>query len=392
MLLRTIVGTFALCGAISLAASGFAQTTPAPAAGTAAPAATAPATPPPIPVPFQDAVAKAANDLFSSAVIPEGAPEKIEVVIDPLIDGKTGAQTQATQSTEQRITELVRSKYPRFEIQPFTTAALDRKPLLLIGTLTPVNNAGEADGPKDAYAIWFKLADLKTNTILSMGRARAAPVGVNMTPSAYFADSPVWTNDPTIQAYIKSCQGTKPGEQLDQAYVDQLRAAALIKEGIAAYDAGRYEEALRLYEEAASTPGGDQLRAHNGIYLANWKLGRTEEAAAAFAKIVDYGLSHDRLAVKFLFQVGSADFFGNPDLTAPYPIWIDQIAARTAENAACLQLVGHTSRTGPEAFNNQLSILRAERIRELLTQQTPDLETKLAVDGVGWRENIIGTG
>ena len=49
-------------------------------------------TPPPLPPPiaFQDALLKAANDLFSKADL-QGAPQKITLVIDPLIDGVTGA-------------------------------------------------------------------------------------------------------------------------------------------------------------------------------------------------------------------------------------------------------------------------------------------------------------
>ena len=314
----------------------------------------------------------AANELFANAMVPDGT-ERLPVVIDPLIDGKSGAENRATRTMEARIVALVRSKYPRFEVLPFSTASLDRKPLLMIGTLTPVNNAGAAEGPKDAYSIWFKLADLKTNMVVSMGRARATPVGVPVEPSKYYADSPVWTVDPSVQAYIKSCQGTKPGEMLDQAYVDQLRAAALIREGIAAYDGGRYQEALARYEAALKTPGGDQLRVHNGIYLANWKLGRTEEAADAFAKVVDYGLSHDKLAVKFLFSVGSTDF-SELALAAPYPMWVEAIAERASEGGRCLQLVGHTSRTGVEAFNNDLSARRAERIRDMLVEAAPDAD------------------
>ena len=45
--------------------------------------------PPPTPVPFEAALLKAANDLFSKANL-NGAPDKVTLVIDPLIDGVTG--------------------------------------------------------------------------------------------------------------------------------------------------------------------------------------------------------------------------------------------------------------------------------------------------------------
>jgi outer membrane protein OmpA-like peptidoglycan-associated protein len=387
MLARSILsGGLAFCCTIVIAASAVAETAQAPAAAAAAGPGTAGN-----PLAFDDAVLKAANELFSNAALPADADATYEVVIDPLIDGRSGAQTRATQSTEARIVALVQEKYPRFRVEPFSVAALDRKPLLMIGALTFTNNAGKA-GAGGAYNIWFKLADLKTNAVVSMGHAFATTAGVDGTPTPSFGDSPAWTNDPAVRAYVKSCQGAKPGEMLDQAYVDQLRAAALIREGTAAYDAGRYEEALDRYSQALKTPGGNQLRVYNGLYLANWKLGHKAEAAAAFDRIVDYGLSHDRLGVKFLFQVGSVEFLDNSELTAPYAMWLDQIADRAAENRSCLRLVGHSSRSGAEQFNDELSIRRADRIRELLAAASPALASGLSSTGVGWRETIVGTG
>ena len=64
-------------------------------AQTAAPVAPPPAAappPPPRPVAFDAALLKAANDLFSKAKL-EGAPDKVTLIIDPLIDGVTGAQS-----------------------------------------------------------------------------------------------------------------------------------------------------------------------------------------------------------------------------------------------------------------------------------------------------------
>jgi len=49
---------------------------------------------------------------------------------DPLIDGATGARSVATHSMERQIVELVQRSYPRFEVRPFSAAAVrpDRDP------------------------------------------------------------------------------------------------------------------------------------------------------------------------------------------------------------------------------------------------------------------------
>ena len=249
---------------------------------------------------------KAAGDTIASAGLDPNKP--YELVIDPLVDGKTGSQVKATAIMEEKILGVLAERAPNVKLVDFSAASLDRKPLLLIGSLTPVNNAGDAAGPKDAFAVWFKLADLSTGKVLGGGRARSQTRGVDLTPAPMFSESPIWTNDPVVAAYIKSCSQTKPGEPLDAVYLDKLRAAALIEDGVDAYDAGAYDKSLAAFQEASALPGGDQLRTWNGIYLSAWKLGNEALAKEAFGKALAYGFANNRVAVKFLFDVGTDTF------------------------------------------------------------------------------------
>jgi outer membrane protein OmpA-like peptidoglycan-associated protein len=359
----------------------------------AAPAAPPPAAapPPPTPVAFDAALLKAANDLFSKAKL-EGAPDKVTLVIDPLIDGVTGAQSSATHLEEKRVVELVKSNYPRFQVARFSSETVAKAPVVLIGTFTAINNAGVAGGARDAYRICLALADLKTKTIISKGVARALPEGIDPTPTAFFADSPIFVKDVSIDAYIKSCQGTKVGDTIDQAYADRILVASLVNDGIEAYDAGRYRDALDVYQSALKTPGGEQLRVLNGIYLANYKLRRAKPAVEAFGKLVDYGLKGDRLAVKFLFKPGSTQFNTDSKVRAPYDAWLEKIAERTAANKGCLEVVGHTSATGLAPINDRLSGLRADYIKDRLEDNERSLRGRIIATGKGSREMIVGTG
>lgn len=362
---------------------------PASAPATAPPAAAAP--PPPTPIAFDAALLKAANDLLSKAKL-DGAPDKVTLVIDPLIDGVTGAQSNATHLEEKRVVELVKSSYPRFQVARFSSDSIAKSPIVLIGTFTAVNNAGAAAGPRDAYRICLALADLKTKTIISKGVARALPDGIDPTPVAFFADSPVFAKDASTDAYVKSCQGTKVGDSIDQAYADRILVASLVNDGIEAYDAGNYRDALDVYQSALKTPGGEQLRVLNGIYLANTRLHRTKAAMEAFGKVVDYGLKSDKLAVKFLFKPGSTQFTTDRSVRAPYDSWLERIAERTAANKGCLEVVGHTSATGLAALNDRLSGLRADYIKDRLEDNEHSLRGRLLASGRGSREMIVGTG
>src|SRR5258707_11387499 len=89
--------------------AAFPQAAPSPQAAPTTQAAPSPP-PPPIPAPFDDALLRAANDLFSKAAMPPG-DGKIELVIDPLIDGISGAQSTATRLMQERIVALVRKSY-----------------------------------------------------------------------------------------------------------------------------------------------------------------------------------------------------------------------------------------------------------------------------------------
>ena len=365
-----------------------------PADAQTGPAATPPAAaapPPPTPVAFETALLKAANDLFTKANL-NGSPDKLTLVIDPLIDGVTGAASRATQLEEKRIVELVKNSYPRFQVARFSSESVAKSPVVLIGTFTAVNNAGVAGGVRDAYRICLALADLKTRTIISKGVARALPEGIDPTPVAFYADSPVYVKDASTEAYIKSCQGTKVGDNVDQVYADRILVASLINDGIEAYDDGRYRDALDVYQSALKTPGGDQLRVHNGVYLANYRLNRTRSAMEAFGKVVDYGLKSDRLAVKFLFKPGSTQFYNDRKVRAPYNAWLDKIAQRTAAKEGCLEVIGHTSATGLAALNDRLSALRADYLKDRLEGDEKSLRGRLISTGKGSREMIVGTG
>jgi len=73
-------------------------------------------------------------------------------------------------------------------------------------------------------------------------------------------------------------------------------------------------------------------------------------------------------------------------------MWLRQIA-RAAQGAdACLEIVGHISRSGSEQVNHRLSLARATAVRERIERDAPGASKKWKVTGVGYRENIIGTG
>lgn len=369
--------------------SGPAPATPQVEASAPQPAPAAPPANANTPRPFDEALSQAVNSLFGQVHSPADASL---LVIDPMIDGITAMQTAATRKMAGQIAELVRSQYPRFDLQPFTGNSLRRWPKVLLGTVTLVNSDGQPSGARSAYRICLALADLRSAKVTAKSMARAQMAGVDHTPTEYFQDSPAWMKEPASESYLNTCHNSQPGDAIQSAYSDGLGASALINDAIAAYDAGRYSEALERYASALELPAGHQLRVFNGVYLANLKLGRSAAAADAFGRIVDYGLAKNRLAVKFIFKPGAVAFVPDKQLNTQYPIWMKEIARRAAQSKNCLEVVGHTSRSGAEPQNQRLSQLRAEYIKQRLQSEAPPLAKRVTAQGVGSRENLVGTG
>jgi outer membrane protein OmpA-like peptidoglycan-associated protein len=341
--------------------------------------------------PFDEALLNSLGSLLSLVELPAPGSKHV-LAIDPLIDGSSGVQSVATRRIESRLADLTRKKYPHFSLQPFLPMHLDNSPLVLLGTLTAVNASGYPEGKRESYRICLALADLKSGKVISKEVAKAQIKAVNHTPTPYFLESPAWMTNEITEAYAHTCETSKPGERIPAPYLDGIATRALVGEAIALYDRGHYQQALDRYANLAAKPNGDELRIRNGVYLANLKLGRSEAAAAALSNIVEYGMTKNRLAMNFVFRPGTAMFAVDPSTHANYGKWLHEIARRTVQTGACLDIVGHTSLSGPEPLNEKLSLQRAEYIRKNLEAVAADLTGRLSAQGVGSRENIVGTG
>jgi outer membrane protein OmpA-like peptidoglycan-associated protein len=359
-------------------------------------------TPAPAPVPapaptsdtsersFDEAVNVATDSLM--AQLQKGLSTKTEakrgVVIDPMVDAASGQQTGATHLLEQQVADRLRSNYSQFDVMPFQVANLSKAQYLLTGTMTRV--ASSQPGAPQVFQINLALTDLKDGMVVAQASSRARDEGLDTSPTPYYRDSPILVKDNVVDGYISTSQ-TPPGRPADPVYFERIATATIISEATLAYNNESYQDALTLYRNAAATPSGEQLRVLNGIYLASWKLGRANEAEEAFGKVVALGLSSNNLGVKFLFNPGTTNFWSDPQVSGPYGLWLRQIARQAVVAKVCMNVVGHTSLTGSEAYNDRLSQQRAAYIKRRLDTEAPELAPRTRASGMGFRENIVGT-
>jgi len=371
---------------LALGLGGCAAPPPSPA-----PVAQAPS-PPKVAQPLDAAVDSLIDAVFARAELspaPAGRPRAL--VIDPLIDRATGAETNTTRAMGRRIANSVQARRG-VALHPFTKESLEGRPLVLLGAISGVTAAGSLQNSTEApgaYRIWAVLADLGSGTVVAHETAWVQPETVDPTPTAFHQDSPVWVPDQARAAYLRVC-GADPGTPIDSAWRQGLPAAVLLAQATAAYEAGDRAKALPLFQAAQRTGTAGRFRGLNGEYLTATALGRPQEAEEAFGRLVEYGLAERNLGVKFLFNVGQTSFWPDKTISGPYPMWLRQIARRTAVGNACLDVVGHASPTGPDPVNDRLSAARAQRIKADLVAEQGTLRQRVATEGRGAREPIVG--
>lgn len=340
-------------------------------------------------LPFDRAVAQATDALLAQTRT-SGLLGKLEsrrsAVIDPMIDASSGQRTMASQLLQTRATERMATQADGLEVLQFDNANLSKANYLLTGTLT--RQVGKQGAP---VRLDLALTDLRSRKVVAQSSALARDEGLDGTPLPYDQDSPVSAKEQVVDGYVRT-SATAPGQPADAFYLERLAVAPTISEAATLYGRGRYEDSLARFGAAAKTPEGDQLRVLSGTYLSLIKLNRMAEAEQAFGKMVDYGIAHKQLGVKFLFNPGGTVFWSDPKVSGQYAMWLGQIARLSTDAKVCMDIVGHTSHTGAGSLNDALSLQRASAIRQRLMAQSAVLGERTKADGKGFRENIIGTG
>jgi tetratricopeptide (TPR) repeat protein len=340
-------------------------------------------------LPFDEAIVVATDALVAQTQTLPGFLAKVEakvnkrpVVLDPTLDAGTGQQTAATQKLDKATTDRMVAKFEQIEVLPFRAANLSKAQYLLTGTLTRA---------QAAYRISLALTELKSGNVVAQSSAMARDDGIDMSPLPYYRDSPVLVKDKVIEGYVRT-SATAPGQKADPTYLERIATATVINEATLLYNAEKYQEALGQYRSALATPAGEQMRVLNGIYLTNVKLGRMGEAEQAFGRVVALGIAYNELGVKFLFNPGGTEFWSDTKVSGAYGMWLRQIAKESTGAKVCMDIVGHTSKTGSEPVNDALSLRRAALIKQRLGVESAELTNRTRPQGMGFRQNIVGSG
>jgi len=307
-----------------------------------------------------------------------------KIVIDPFIDSESGYPVKANARIAEIISEEIKK---RFEITGIMEPDnLEVSEYVLNGMVTIAKGKG---GQGHHYKVYGTVFEKSSGKVLA-----SASVRVNRfdtTPMDIYKDSPVFLKGKNYEQYAASVKKA-PNETVEKGYHNRLTIKSMQVKGDMLYEQKEYKKSLSYYDQAAGSQSGLQLEVLNGQFTNLLKQSEWESAETVYAKLIRVSISETgEIASKITFS---------PNSTVPvesknnlYNIYMKEIAKLVESVPACrIKIIGHSSRTGKEAYNDNLSLQRASWIQKYMSSSVPDIMNKSEINGRGFRENIVGTG
>ena len=326
----------------------------------------------------------------------QGPPPVRQAVIDPFIDAQNGYGTRTTQRAQEALVARIGERDPTIRVAALTSGNLDASAFVVTGALSfeagvRAAPASAAGGSPRQYRLIASVSDARSGLVIASSSAWIADRNLDMAPLPSFADSPVFLNDSYAKGQIATARAT-PGETADPVWFSRLSTAALLADAQAAFSADDHRAALGLYQRAEARSDGKILKTYSGLYVTHLKLGNVAEAERSFGQLVAVALAENNLSIRFLFRVNSTDFVADSRLVEQYRLWVRQLAAQLARARTCVDVQGHSSKSGSDEYNDKLSLERANALRRQLQAEAPALAPLLRASGRGSRENLVGSG
>jgi outer membrane protein OmpA-like peptidoglycan-associated protein len=311
------------------------------------------------------------------------------IAVVPFVDANFGEVVKVSKQIERSISGwFVQSG--AFRVSTLTPASLVDADYVLFGVLLLDDYRRKGAPSEKRYHIIVSAVDHKTRTVAAQGEVWIAESDLDYTPSPLYRDSPMFPRDPRLSSMVAITR-TPPGRLADREYYDSLETNALMAEAESYFDIADYAHARTLFKQVTARKDGKVLRAYLGLYRTDVELHDLIAAELAFRELVAVG-ANVGLNTKFLFRVNSTEFVASESLRAQYEMWTRQIGRYFSTDPRCIDVIGHSSRTGAVEHNDKLSLERAEFIRDRIVSGYPSVARKAQALGKGSSENIVGSG
>lgn len=340
------------------------------------------------PLSFREAVKSLSDNLLQQVKKHQGlAAGKKQIALDPFIDVNSGDVVQTSLDIELLMVKHINNHFPAFDMQRLSPTQLEKIQYIMVGVLDyELYNRTDK-----RYRIHAAVLDSNAHKVIASAKVWLLESKLNYTPVTIYQDSPMYLKDKLLDSLINIAK-SPVGTEVEARYYNALEASAVITEASTAYSERDFGKALTLFQQAEKLSEGKTMRTYAGLYQTYRKLQRPDKAEEAFGKMFEVGIEENNLSTKFLFQVNNVEFVKNPNIRKQYVMWLRQIGKLFNKTDHCIHILGHTSRTGAEQYNRNLSLQRAEKVQKLLAPYFSDIRTRSQAIGRGFLDNIVGSG
>lgn len=318
-----------------------------------------------------------------------GLSGKTIFMLDPVVDANTAEVNKASVAVETILREEATLISDKYVFMPLTLENYDTARYIVSGAF--LYSAYTGAEKSKMYKLALAVIERKTGQVIASSDAWITDKKIDVTPVAAYQDSPMYLKDNRLQGLIETAQ-MSPGQQANPVYFDSMPTASLLAEADRAFENKKIELALNMYKAVSLRPDGQIMRTYAGLYQTNRKLQKMSAAEIAFGQLVAIGYKNNNISTKLFFSVKSSDFVSDPELRSQYEVWLRQIAKMFSKSDRCMIIAGHSSRSGSATYNEQLSLQRATAVQKLMQKDFAQIQQRSKPIGLGWKENIIGSG
>ena len=240
---------------------------------------------------------------------------------------------------------------------------------------------------------WFKIRIAAINQqglILPGVLLRVNAHQFDATPSRFFRDAPIYLTGQFHDKRSRLTAGGASGLSLEQRSLF-IAIEVLNQQGILDFEEGRNQQALQSFTKALQLDP-ENLSALFGSYQVWRELNNSVQYEGFFARMLASAIRQENISFRFFFQVRTADFRDDIDVSKDYSFWLFQLARQIHASGRCLLIQGHASNSGTLEYNQKLSKDRAQQVAKQLIKFIPELKSKIAFEGRSFLDNMVGSG
>ena len=307
-----------------------------------------------------------------------------KIVIDPFFDTDSGYPVKVNPRINAILSrEIARRFAVTGEMAPENLEISEY-------VLTGMVSLGDAEqGGGRVYKVYAAVFEKSSGVVHASSEVRI--VSFDTTPMDIYQDSPAYLKGQNYHAHVSSVRA-KANETVAKGYQDKLPARSLRVKGDALYEQKDYSQSLSYYRKAAGSAHAQDLETLNGLFTNLVRQGRLEEAGPVYGTLLRASINEtSEMAIKITFAPNSKSPVAGK--AGVYNLYVKQIALLVGSLPDCrVKIIGHSSRTGSEAYNAKLSLQRALAIQKQMISFAPKVSGRCEALGRGFQDNMIGTG